>query len=198
MMTAAEPLGTFPDKRTFRLELTYPHPPSRVWQAITDPAELAVCFLPMELDLRLGGRVRLTRYGQPEGVPAAEGTITRLEPERVLEYRFEAGPWEWPPSTLCFVLTPDGAGCRLVFTQQMAPDFLPTWRDMARLHIAGPGTHNHWACAGWQGMFQEGLAWVLDGRSTPVYEAGDRETMVARTAAYELLVRQLATQTGTE
>ena len=195
-MTTTEPLGTFPDKHTFRLELTYSHPPSRVWQAITDPEQLRVWFMPMELDLRLGGRVLLTRYGQPEDVPAAEATITQLEPERVLEYRFMPGPWEWPESTLRFELTPDGDGCRLVFTQRMAPDFMPTWRDMARLHIAGPGTHNPGACAGWQGMFQEGLARVLDGRTARTYDPADRATMAARTAAYEPLVRPLAAPPG--
>ena len=195
-MTTTEPLGTFPDRHTFRLELTYPHPPSRVWQAITDPEQLRVWFLPMELDLRLGGRVALTWYGQPEGVPPAEATITQLEPERVLAYRFAAGPWEWPPSTLRFELTPEGDGCRLVFTQRMAPDFLPTWRDMARLHIAGPGTHNPGACAGWQGMFQEGLARVLTGRMEGVTGPEDQARMAARTAAYEPLIRRLATAPG--
>ncbi len=188
-MTAVEPLGMFPDKHTFRLELTYPHPPSRVWKAITEPEHLAVWFLPMELDLRVGGRALLTWYGQLDGVPAAEATITELEPERVLEYRFEVGPWEWPPSTLRFELTPESGGCRLVFTQRMAPDFMPTWRGMEKLHIAGPGTHNPGACAGWQGMFQDDLARLLDGRTAPVYDAEDMATMATRTAAYEPLVR---------
>ena len=76
--------GTFLDKHTFRLNFVYPHPPSRVWKALTEPEQLAVWFMPLELELRVGGRALLLDYGQGDGVPAAEGphlvrTLRRTE-----------------------------------------------------------------------------------------------------------------------
>lgn len=192
-MTDAEALGTFPDKHTFRLELTYPHPPSRVWKAITEEGHLAVWFMPLELDLKVGGHAVLKDYGQPAGVPPARGTVTVVEPERVLEYHFGRGAWEWPESTLRYELTAEDGGCRLVFTQRLAPDSVPDWRGFDAAQIAGPGTHLPGACAGWQGFFQEGLARYLGGRVSDIYGPDDEVTMAERTGAYEPLIRQLAT-----
>jgi uncharacterized protein YndB with AHSA1/START domain len=190
-MTDTGALGTFPDKHTFRLELTYPHPPSRVWKAITAEENLAVWFMPLELELRVDGHAVLKDYGQPAGVPPARGTVTVVEAERLLEYHFGAGAWEWPESTLRFELTAENGGCRLVFTQRLAPDSVPEWRGFAKAQIAGPGTHLPGACAGWQGFFQEGLGRDLDGRVTDVYGPDDDVTMAQRAEAYEPMVRQL-------
>ncbi|HZU73097.1 MAG TPA: SRPBCC domain-containing protein [Acidimicrobiales bacterium] len=189
-MTEGPLPGSFlPDRHTFRLELTYPHPPGRVWRALTEPEHLAAWFMPLELDLRVGGRAVLVDYGQLEGTPPAEGIVTAVEPERLLEYRFPSGPWEWPPCTLRFELQEEDGRCRLVFSQQLSPDFVPTWRDFDRFQIGGPGTHLPGACAGWQGFFEEGLSRFLEGRVTDIYGDDDDRLMDERSERYEPLVR---------
>jgi uncharacterized protein YndB with AHSA1/START domain len=62
-----------------------PHPPAKVWRALTEPEELAHWF--------------------PGG--AIEGEIVEREEERVLEFR-------WGSDRVRFELEPDGDGTRLV------------------------------------------------------------------------------------
>ncbi|HSZ53528.1 MAG TPA: SRPBCC domain-containing protein [Caulobacteraceae bacterium] len=49
-------LGGFIDHRTFRFVREYPHPPKRVWSALTEPSQLGVWLWPCEkFEARLGG-----------------------------------------------------------------------------------------------------------------------------------------------
>jgi uncharacterized protein YndB with AHSA1/START domain len=134
----------------------------------------------MELDLRVGGRVSLD-----PGRGRAFGVITALEPEAVLEYRFDAGQAFWPESVLRFELSDaSGGGCRLRFTQRLGED-ISFHDDGLRLgQIAGPGTFHPGTCAGWEGFFEEGLRRFLGGRGTPLYDEADDRLMAARTPIY--------------
>jgi uncharacterized protein YndB with AHSA1/START domain len=59
-----------------------------LWEAITTPARLRRWFLPVEGELRVGGRYQLTGN--------AGGTITRCDPPEVLELTWEfAGATSW-------------------------------------------------------------------------------------------------------
>ena len=180
--------GRLIDRNTIEFDLSYPHPPSLVWQAITEPESLAVWMMPMELDLRLGGRVSLE---PSQG--KAYGVITALEPQALLEYRFDAGQAFWPESVLRYELSDDGSGgCRLVFTQRLAahlrfPD------DASDRQLAGPGTFPPGTCAGWEGFFAEGLQRFLDGRRAPIYDDEDDRLMAARTPVYR---RRIAAELG--
>jgi uncharacterized protein YndB with AHSA1/START domain len=181
MMSIAA-IGHFTDRNTILFDLQYPHPPSSVWRAITQPEQLAVWFMPMELDLRLGGRVTLDpRDDRSTPTQPAEGVITALEPEALLEYRFSGGQELWPESVLRWELSADGDGSRLVFSQRLAADVIAP-EDFDQ--FAGPGTFAPGTCAGWQGFFQEGLNRFLDGRRAPIYDDTDDELMSARTVEY--------------
>jgi len=184
----AEPIGTFPDRNSFRLTIHYPHPPSLVWRAITEPAALGTWFMPMEIEPHVGGAVSLEHTGRP-GSERAHGVVTVFDIDAVLEYRFpDAGREQWPESVMRFELVPDGAGCTLVFTQTLAPHVLvrEAW---AHLQVGGPGTPAPGTCAGWEGFFREGLERYLGGRRPPIYDEQDDELMAARTPRYEKLVR---------
>jgi uncharacterized protein YndB with AHSA1/START domain len=187
-MIADPSLGTFVDRNTIQFELEYPHPPSAVWSAITDPAALAIWFMPMTMDLRAGGAVTLV-YNDTPGIVPAQGVVTELEPGSVLEYRFEKGPWDWPESVLRFELTPLEDGSRLVFSQRIAPDTV--WSVDTEGQLGGPGTIHPGACAGWQGFFEEGLARFLNGRTAPIYDDADDDVMAARTERYRQLTIEL-------
>ncbi len=83
------------------------HSPEKVWQALTDPAQLRE-WAPFEADRHLatpGTTVRLTTVGAPETY-FSETEITRADAPRVLEYNWGDGPMRWELEAL-------GGGTRL-------------------------------------------------------------------------------------
>jgi Polyketide cyclase / dehydrase and lipid transport len=81
------------DKWTLILVRELRHSPERVWDALTDPAQLRE-WAPFVVDTGLGqvGTVNLTWVGNPK---AQETKVTRAEAPRLLEYgdiRWELGP----------------------------------------------------------------------------------------------------------
>ena len=182
-------LGTVVAPNTIRFDLRYPHPRDAVWRAVTDPAALEVWFMPMAVDLRQGGAVKLWYRGPDTDVPA-EGVVTELAVGSLVQYHFDAGPWQWPAGDLRFEISDAAGGARLVFTQTIAPDTV--WHDDPVGQIGGPGSIHPGACAGWQGFFQEGLDRFLDGRPDPIYDDGDDSLMASRAQEYAALLRRLS------
>ena len=73
-----------------------------LWEVVTTPERLARWFLPVEGDLKLGGRYQLKGN--------AGGTITRCDPPKALDLTWEfAGGTSW----VNLRLAPDGPGARL-------------------------------------------------------------------------------------
>jgi uncharacterized protein YndB with AHSA1/START domain len=130
--------------RRLRFERRLPHPVERVWAALTDPGELAGWLADAELDLRVGGAVGLRWLDtDDEGHRAvARGTISALEPARVLEYETD------PDGRLRWELLAEGDGCLLTFEAEAA---VPEGRRADRL-------------AGWH-VRLDGLAAALAGTS---------------------------------
>jgi len=102
------------------------HPPTRVWDALTDPAQLAQ-WAPFDADRSLAsaGPVKLSTYGAPM---VTETTVKRAEPPKLLEYNWGGGDVRWQ-------LEPLGAGTRLTL-----------WANINRGYIA-------WGAAGWHVCF---------------------------------------------
>ena len=100
------------------------HPPSKVWQALTDPAQLHE-WAPFDADRSLGavGPVTLTAVGTPKPV-ISETRVTRADAPKLLEYRWGEGDMRWQ-------LEPLGDGTRLTL-----------WHNIDRRYIS-------WGAAGW-------------------------------------------------
>ena len=120
--------ATLVEPRTVRLERLLPGPVERVWAYLTDSRKRATWFAGGEFDLRIGGRVRLEfnhaslshEKATPEKWKAAEGakfegTITRLEPMRVLAYTWGPGDRD---SEVTFELSPRGEEVLLIITHR--------------------------------------------------------------------------------
>ncbi|MGW1346765.1 SRPBCC domain-containing protein [Kribbella sp. NPDC002412] len=141
-----------------------PHPPEKVWQAITDPTQLSVWFpAVVDLDHPAGAALffgvtpeQHRRYGMtddPTGTP--NGRMLRNEPPSVLEY-------EWSGEILTWEITGTAEGSRLVFTNVLTDP-----------EAAGP------ASAGWEA----GLA-VIEAQlnNTPItWNPLDRAEQLATT-----------------
>jgi uncharacterized protein YndB with AHSA1/START domain len=102
-----------------------PHPIDRVWDALTDPAELHRWWGDTDLDLTEGGRFTLRwRNKDPEGnVASLDGTITKLDPPRFLEISATWGATGSPdpgtPATLTWELEAAGDHTVLHFTNTL-------------------------------------------------------------------------------
>lgn len=121
---------------TMRLD----QPPETVWSTITEPRHLANWLAPGEIDLRIGGSVKLAF--EQSGV-VIDSKIAALTPGRLLEYSW-SGPGEPRRPVLWSVESrDDGALLTLTLT-------IPETEDAAR------------SCAGWAAHL-EMLAAALEG-----------------------------------
>jgi uncharacterized protein YndB with AHSA1/START domain len=94
------------------------HSPEKVWQAITDPAQLRE-WAPFDADRNLakaGGKVKLTTVGAP-APHITETTVTRADAPHLLEYKWGAFDMRWELQTL-------GSGTRLTLWVNIGQRFI--------------------------------------------------------------------------
>ena len=104
------------------------HAPDKVWEALTDPAQLSE-WAPFDADRNLAavGPVKLSTAGMPEP-QVSESAVTRAEAPKALEYSWGGGNLRWE-------LEPLGSGTRLTL-----------WHNIDRRFIS-------WGAAGWHICF---------------------------------------------
>jgi uncharacterized protein YndB with AHSA1/START domain len=96
-----------------------PHPPAKVWQALTDPAQVGE-WAPYTVDRNLGstGDVTLTMI-DGETSQALQATVLRAEPPALLEYT-------WGTDRLRWELSPTQTGTRLMLRHTLQDqDWVP-------------------------------------------------------------------------
>jgi uncharacterized protein YndB with AHSA1/START domain len=108
---------TIEERPALKFERRIAHPVEAVWEAITQPTELAHWFpCEVEVDLRLGGRMtfRFPELVLPEMASTLLGEVTEFDPPR----RFA---FTWGEDHLHFALEPTdgGAACLLRFTVEL-------------------------------------------------------------------------------
>lgn len=142
------------------------HPPTKVWQALTDPEHLRE-WAPFDADRSLGsvGTVKLSTVGAPTP-HITESRVTRAEAPKLLEYQWGDGDMRWQ-------LEPLGKGTRLTL-----------WHNIDRRYIS-------WGAAGWHICFD-----VLDRfiAGEPIGRRVGPET--AKFEGWQRLQREYAKQFG--
>lgn len=102
-------LHTIDGKPVLRFERSLPHPPEKVWHAVTDPDEMAHWFpAAVRTELRVGAGMRFD-FGEGDDGTYADGEILELDPPRVYAFR-------WTEEHFRLELVPQDPGCLLVFT----------------------------------------------------------------------------------
>jgi len=111
---------------TLRFTRLLPHPPAKVWRALTEPQHLEAWFpTTIEGDLARGAPLR---FGFREmQLPDFDGTMLAFDPPKLLELI-------WGDERLRFELTPDAAGTLLVFTASFT-ELGRAARDAAGWHV---------------------------------------------------------------
>lgn len=106
------------EKWTLVLVKQLRHSPAKVWQALTDPAQLRE-WAPFDADGSLaaaGSTVKLTTVGAPSA-RITETTVTRSEAPRLLEYK-------WGDFDMRWELEASGGGTRLTLWTNIDPRFM--------------------------------------------------------------------------
>jgi hypothetical protein len=155
-------LGGFVDRDTMRFVRDYPHPPSRVWAAITEADQLGLWLWPCaSFEARLGG-IGVFDPGRP-----LQLRVTEFEPERLLNLG----------GAVRFKLAARGDGCRLTLDLKRPPDgwspmglagFHGWLGHLARLLAGRPQAETEaWATGIWNAVIAhcewEVSRWVADG-----------------------------------
>lgn len=146
-MTAAQDYGTLErgdGTVTVRFTRLLPHPPEKVWRALTESEHLAAWF-PTTIDGAFTPGARLVFRFTKVAVPPMSGQVISCEPPKLLEFT-------WDDETLRFELDAHGAGTALAFTATFA-EIGKAARDAAGWHVC-----------------LELLAGALDGGAEPVPE----------------------------
>lgn len=105
-------------------ERSIPHPPERLWSAITEPLKVGGWWgsCPTRIDLRVGGEW-FVDFGGDRG--ELDGVIVRMEPNRRLALVWGRSVVEWE-------LAPDEAGCRYTFVHHgQTPGLSPSEEGLA-------------------------------------------------------------------
>ena len=100
--------------RTITKTAWYPHPPARVWMALTDADALARWLMPNDFRPALGHTFTLRTEPAPgfDGVVHCE--VLELDEPRAMTWRWRGGPVD---TQVRFELEPERAGTRLRLTQ---------------------------------------------------------------------------------
>jgi uncharacterized protein YndB with AHSA1/START domain len=153
------PLGevtTTGEARQIVFHRRYRQSVEKVWAALTTPERLADWFAEAQVDLRVGGTIRLNWNN---GMHQAEMAITVCDPPRALAWRWTIGERD---TLVRFDLAPDGdGGCALTLTHS---------------GLSLDGARDGGVRAGWHAHL-EALPDAIQGRATPW------ETKVAREQA---------------
>jgi uncharacterized protein YndB with AHSA1/START domain len=105
------------EKWTLILVRDLKHPPAKVWDALTDPAQLRE-WAPFDADRSLGsvGPVKLSTVGMPTP-QVSETRVTRADAPKLLQY-------QWGDNEMRWQLEPLGTGTRLTLWHNIDPGFI--------------------------------------------------------------------------
>jgi uncharacterized protein YndB with AHSA1/START domain len=112
-----------------RFERRLKHPIDRVWAALTDPGQIEAWLARADLDPQPGGRVRLEWLNTGDAEVIAQGTVTAIEPPRVLELDTDA------QGTLTWELRAAGEATDLTLTVVLAMPDEHVTENVAGWHV---------------------------------------------------------------
>jgi len=109
------------ETRTLVMERDFPHPPNKVWRAITQPHLIAEWLLPNDFVAAQGHRFTLQSPGAPGWSGRIDCAVREIDPGRRLSYSWNTGGGEEAmprfESVVTLTLEPIPGGTRLRMEQ---------------------------------------------------------------------------------
>jgi len=102
-------------RRDLAFERTYPHPPERVWLAITDRRALAAWLMENDFEPRVGHRFQFRTHPRPGFDGVIDCEVIEVDEPRRLAYTWRGGRMR-RPTTVTWTLEPVSEGTRLRLT----------------------------------------------------------------------------------
>ena len=136
------------ETRSVALEYDLPHPPAKVWRALTEPGLLAQWLMANDMQPAVGHSFTFRQEPTPwwDGIVQCE--VLEIEPHKRLRYSWRSGPESSPLDTVVtWTLTPTPSGTRLALEHSG--------------FVAADAFAFDGAREGWQRMVGEGLTEVL-------------------------------------
>jgi len=133
------------------LDAVYPHPPERVWRALTDPQELAAWLMLNDFAPRVGHKFQFRAKPQWGWRGIVDCEVLEVDPPRRLRYAWQ-GDAKGQVTTVTWTLEPVSEGTRLVL-EHSGFRGLSGW------------FHRRILGSGWKGMLAKALRDVLDGKA---------------------------------
>ena len=134
----------------------YKKPIEKVWAAVTTPERLADWLANAEIEMKVGGSIRLTW----NGVHQMEGRVVVCDPPRSFAWTWALDDRE---TVVRFDLKPDGDGCWLTLTHS----------GLSPKDGRGSGVRTGWHA------HLEGIPDAMEGRATPWSTKTAREAALA-------------------
>ena len=134
------------------LDAVYPHPPERVWRALTAPEELAAWLMPNDFAPVVGHKFQFRVKPQWGWRGIVDCEVLEVDPPRRLSYTWQGDP-KYRVTTVTWILEPVSDGTRLTLKHtgfRGVGGMLLKW--MLR--------------SGWKKMFKTSLPDVLAGKAT--------------------------------
>jgi uncharacterized protein YndB with AHSA1/START domain len=129
--------------RTVVLEVVYPHPPERVWRALTNRDALAEWLLPNNFEPCPGHRFQFWSPPGPGSPGVIECEVVELDEPRRLSYTWQSEP-DQPPTLVTWTLEPTNGGTRVRLEHEpkpglyaLAPGAMPAidWGQVLRVQL---------------------------------------------------------------
>jgi uncharacterized protein YndB with AHSA1/START domain len=78
-------------RRDLHFEIDYPHPPEKVWQALTDPVAIAEWLMPNNFEPQAGHKFQFRTHPAPGFNGIIDSEVVEVDPPRRLVYTWSSG-----------------------------------------------------------------------------------------------------------
>jgi uncharacterized protein YndB with AHSA1/START domain len=106
--------NTATETRSVVVEREIPHPPEKIWRALTQPHLIEEWLMKNDFKPVAGHRFNLRKDPQPDVSIVVDCQVTAIEPNKTLSYTWAAMGLE---SVVTWTLTPTGTGTHLRMEQ---------------------------------------------------------------------------------